>query len=158
VKLEERAVVVSALLWAASCSSQSQPMSPRTAGGIVPADLRDVERDGEGLVATTFGQYPARTPDWARAASILSLLEQVWTRGKAANPGMPATEIKVVDDAITGLKSAIAAMNQESAALASNEVGLAVPKLFAYFQPDAPIEIVRMDAVFRQVGLGKCTP
>jgi hypothetical protein len=153
VTFTERAIVALALSWGASCSSSSPATNPRTGGGVVPADLRDVERDGEGLVATTFGQYPARTPDWVRAASILSLLEEVWTRGKAANPGMPAIEVKMVDDAITALQAAIAAMNQESAALASNAVGLAVPKLFAYFHPDAPLEIVRMDAVFRQVGL-----
>src|SRR5262249_48929276 len=35
---------------------------------------------------------------------------------------------------------------------ASNAVGLAVPDLFAYFSPDVR-EVVRMDAVFRQVGI-----
>ena len=39
--------------------------------GVVPADLRDVERDGEGLVSTTFGDYPdrARTGRVPRACS-----------------------------------------------------------------------------------------
>jgi hypothetical protein len=119
----------------------------------VPADLRDVERDGEGLVSTTFGPFPDRTPDWARATGVLSLLEQVWGRAKSANPGLPSAQVQAVDQAIATLHTAIGASDQQSAAYASNAIGLAVPELFDYFHPDAPIGVVRMDAMFRQVGL-----
>ena len=84
---------------------------------------------------------------------MLSLLKQVWSRGKAANPGMPAAQVKMIDDAIVALSAGIAAKDQEKAAYAANAVGLAVPELFDFFHPDAPIGVVRMDAVFRQVGL-----
>ena len=124
-----------------------------TTVGVVPADLRDVERDGEGLVSTTFGNFPERTADWTRAASVLSLLEQVWVRGKAANPGMPAAQVKMIDDAIVALSAGIAAKDQAKAAYAANAVGLAVPELFDSFHPDAPIGVVRMDAMYRQLGL-----
>ena len=139
-----------------ACSTKSTPSN--AAAGVVPADLRDVERDGEGLVSTTFGAYDttaakSRQPDWTRTASVLSLLKHVWTSSKTANPGLPTVQVKMIDDAITQLDKAIIAKDQESAALASNAVGLAVPELFDYFHPDAPIEIVRMDAVFRQVGI-----
>src|SRR5882672_8953555 len=90
------------LVGASACSSSTASIGsnpPPASGGVVPADLRDVERDGEGLVGTTFGEYPARMPDWMRAASVLSLLKQVWTRGKAANPGLPAKQVKMLDDA-----------------------------------------------------------
>ena len=137
---------------AAACSS-STPAATPVGGGTVPADIRDVERDGEGLVNTTFGAYPARTPDWNRATGVLALLKQVWARGKAANPGMPAKQVKMVDDAIATLDTAIAAKDQKSAAYASNNVGLACPELFAFFHPDAPMGVLRMDAVYRQVGL-----
>ncbi|MEO8901380.1 MAG: hypothetical protein ABI627_07630 [Polyangiaceae bacterium] len=141
-------------LIACSNSTSHAGTSPR----VVPADLRDVERNGEGLVSTTFGAYdpdPAksRIPDWSRTASVLSLLEQVWSLGKQANPGMPAAQVKMVDMAIVTIGGAIQTKDQKSAAIAANAVGLAVPPLFDYFHPDAPIEIVRMDAVFRQVGI-----
>jgi len=140
----------------AACSSKSSGTGTST--GTVPADLRDVERDGEGLVSTTFGAYdttPAksRQPDWARTASVLSLLKQVWSKSKAATPGLPALQVKMVDDAVAGLDRAIAAQDQQTAVVAANALGLAVPELFDYFHPDAPIQVVRMDAVFRQVGI-----
>ncbi|MDB5217038.1 MAG: Multiple EGF-like-domain protein 3 precursor [Myxococcaceae bacterium] len=121
--------------------------------GTVPADLRDVERDGEGLVTTTFGSYPDYKADWARAASVLGLLQQVWTRAKAQNPGLPAGAVTMVDTAIADLDAGINAMDQKKAAQAANQVGLACPPLFDFFHPDAPQGILRMDAVFRQVGL-----
>jgi hypothetical protein len=138
-----------------ACSSKSPGGTDggATGGGVVPADLRDVERDGEGLVSTTFGEYPARMPDWTRAAAVLALLKQVWDRGKAANPGMPAAQVKAVDDAVATLDTAIPAKDQQTAAYASNAIGLAVPDLFDSFHPDSPIGVVRLDAVFRQVGL-----
>jgi len=143
-----------ALLGLAACSSTkgAANMQPSTAG-TVPADMRDVERDGEGLVVTTFGAYPDRVPDWVRAGSVLALLKQVWARSKVANPGLPAVQVKAIDDAIATLDQAIGAKDQAAAAYASNSVGLAVPELFDFFHPDAPIGVVRMDAMFRQVGL-----
>ncbi|MEP7120896.1 MAG: hypothetical protein ABJE95_08305 [Byssovorax sp.] len=121
--------------------------------GVVPPNMRDVERSGEGLVATTFGEYPARMADWKRAATVLSILKDVWTKSKTACPGLPAAGSKAVDDAIVTLDKAIAAQDQKSAVYAANAVGLAAPPLFDYFKPDAPKEIVRMDAVYRQVGI-----
>jgi hypothetical protein len=119
----------------------------------VPADLRDVERDGEGLVTTTLGSFPDYKPEWARASSVLGLLKQVWSRAKTANPGLPAAQVTMVDTAISQLDAGIAAKDQQKAAQAANQVGLACPELFDYFHPDAPQGVLRMDAVFRQVGL-----
>ncbi len=138
-------------LLASNCSSAKTSSS--TSGGVVPADMRDVERDGEGLVVTTFGAFPDRVPDWQRAGSVLGLLKEVWSRSKTANPGLPAPEARSLDEAITSLDTALAAKDQKAAAYASNQVGLAVPKLFDFFHPDSPLGVVRMDAVFRQIGL-----
>lgn len=121
--------------------------------GTVPADLRDVERAGEGLVSTTFGTATDRTPAWDRAATVNAILKQVWGRTTATCPGLPASAVKTVNDAITALDSAIAAKDQKKAAYAANSVGLACPDLFDYFHPDAPKEVIRMDAVYRQVGI-----
>ncbi len=142
----------------AACSSANPTAAPGGDGGAsspgtVPADLRDVERDGEGLVTTTFGSYPDYKPDFVRASSVLGLLKQVWNRGKAANPGLPTAQVNMVDNAIVNLDAGIAAKDQKKAALAANEVGLACPELFDYFHPEAPQGVLRMDAVFRQVGL-----
>jgi hypothetical protein len=126
---------------------------PATTAGTVPADLRDVERDGEGLVTTTFGSYPDYKADWTRAGSVLGLLKQVWTRAKTANPGLPAAAVAQVDKAIVDMDAGIAGKDQKKAAEAANQVGLACPPLFDYFHPDAPAGVLRMDAVFRQVGL-----
>jgi hypothetical protein len=136
-----------------SKGSATTASPPASAGGIVPADLRDVERDGEGLVTTTFGSYPDYKADWARASSVLGLLKQVWTRAKAATPDLPAAAVTTVDTAIVDLDAGIAAMDQRKAAQAANQVGLACPPLFDFFHPDAPQGVLRMDAVFRQVGL-----
>ena len=121
--------------------------------GTVPPDLRDVERSGEGLVSTTFGEYPARTPDWARAGTVFSLLTKVWDKTKSACPDLPKDPVKALDAAVASLKTSIAAKDQQGAANAANAVGIAVPSLFEYFNPDIPVEVVRMDATFRQVGL-----
>lgn len=149
-------ICIALLSIAVACSSKSSGSGSdagATQAGVVPADLRDVERDGEGLVATTFGPYPARTPDWTRAAGVLSLLEQVWTRAKSATPDLPSAQVQAIDQAIAALHQAIPAKDQQSAVYASNAIGLAVPELFDFFHPNAPIGVVRMDAVFRQVGL-----
>ncbi len=140
---------------AAACGSKAQPVDNNTGApnhGVVPADLRDVERDGEGLVNTTFGSSPDRKPDWVSAASVFSVLKIVWGRAKSAYPGLPAVGVKAMDDAIAKLGPALAAKDQKTAANAANAIGLAVPALFSYFDP-AVNEVVTMDAVFRQVGL-----
>jgi len=77
----------------------------------------------------------------------------VWARSKTATTDLPAAQVKQLDDAIVALDAAIASTTQKDAAYAANAVGLAVPALFQHFNPDAPQEIVRLDAVFRQVGL-----
>ncbi len=136
-----------------SKSSSTSDAGPGQSGGVVPADLRDVERDGEGLVTTTFGAFPDRKPEWSRAAGVLALLKDVWNRSKQQTPNLPAAQAKAVDDAVASLDAAIPAMDQQTAAYASNAVGLAVPELFDFFHPDAPIGVVRLDAYFRQVGL-----
>src|SRR5258706_2614522 len=117
---------VAVTLLVASCSSAKS--AGTTSTGVVPADMRDVERDGEGLVVTTFGAFPDRVPDWQRAGSVLGLLKEVWSRSKSANPDLPAAESLALDQAITSLDAAIAARDQRAAAFASNQVGLAVPK------------------------------
>ena len=155
--MKSLASLIAAGLVVVACGSSKSGSSgdspPVTTAGIVPADLRDVERDGEGLVTTTFGSYPDHKPEWTRAGSVLGLLKQVWTRAKAANPGLPAAQVAMVDKAIVDLDAGIAAKDQKKAALAANVVGLACPELFDFFHPDAPQGILRMDAVFRQVGL-----
>ncbi|MDB4993557.1 MAG: leucine aminopeptidase-related protein [Myxococcaceae bacterium] len=153
MKLASRSAIAMLLVGCISAAACSSSSATTAAPGVVPADLRDVERDCEGLVSTSFGVYPDRKPDWTRATSVLALLKQVWGRGKKANPGMPAAQVKMVDDAIASLDSAIAARDQKGAAYAANKIGLAVPELFDFFHPDAPAGVVRMDAMFRQVGL-----
>jgi len=140
-------------LAAGACSGSAGGAGACPPNGVVPPDLRDVERAGEGLVNTTFGSYPDRTPDWQAAASVLSLLHEVWGRTKMACPDLPADQSKAIDDAVAQLDTSVPAQDQKAAATAANAVGLAVPALFAYFGPDIPIEVVRMDASFRQVGL-----
>ena len=142
------------LLFAAAAASvfACAPTS-RATGGVVSSDMRDVERDAEGLVSTTFGTAMDRTPAWDRAGAVLSLLQIVWNRAKQANPGFPAAQVSAVDAAVATLVTAIPAHDQRAAAYASNAIGLAMPELFDYFHPDAPQGVIRMDAVFRQVGI-----
>jgi len=99
--MNRRNLVFLCLVGASACSSSKTdgPTRLRPACTSRPARRRE---DGEGLVRTTFGDYPDRTPDWMRAGSVLSLLKQVWTRGKGANPGLPAKQVKMLDDAIAG--------------------------------------------------------
>jgi hypothetical protein len=97
--------------------------------------MRNVERDGEGLVTTTFGDFPGREPQWPRAALVLGLLETVWTRSKPATPGLPAAQSKMVEDAIARLRTTIPAKNQKDAVIASNAIGLAVSSGLALFCP-----------------------
>jgi hypothetical protein len=134
-----------------SSGTSGSDRCPRT--GTVPADLRDVERAGEGLVSTTFGTYPERTPAWENAATVNGLLNQVWGRLKVQCPALPATSVQHMDQVIASLDTAIAMKNQQSAAYLANDVGLTVPALFEYFHPDAPRAVINMDAVYRQLGL-----
>jgi hypothetical protein len=169
------ASAVAFVLLAAACSSNNSGASGRGPGvscprdGTVLAALRDVERSGEGLVSATFGEYrppsvvtlgsdagiptPSRTPDWQRAATVFSLLTKAWNDTKTACPDLPSALEKAMDTAIQALKTAIAAKDQKTAANAANGVGIVVPPLFDYFHPDIPLEIVRLDATFRQVGI-----
>lgn len=122
--------------------------------GVVLADVRDVERAGEGLVSTTFGEAAKGHPaDWTRAGQVLAVLKQVWGRATAACTDFPRANVEAINAAIASLEAAIPAKDQKAATTAANAVGLAVVDLFDYFHPDAPKEIVRMDAVFRQVGI-----
>ncbi len=151
--LVKRLLTMTTLSLAAACGAADTNGGKCLRTGIVPADLRDTERAGEGLVTTTFGAYPDRTPSWTRAQSVNDILKTVWGRQKLACPGFPSAPVQAVDAAIVALDQSIAAKDQAKAVQASNAVGLAMPDLFDYFHPDAQKEIVRMDAVFRQVGI-----
>ncbi len=70
-----------------ACGTVASNTTPDTCprNGVVPADMRDVERAGEGLVTTTFGEYDTATntrsaPLWSRAATVQGILKQVWSR------------------------------------------------------------------------------
>src|SRR2546421_7817390 len=108
------AAIVSAVLLS-SCGKSAAPP-------VVPADLRDVERAGEGLVSTTFGEAPGREPLWDRATIILGILHQVWDSAKAKNPGLPSMQVKMLDDAVARLDVAVPAKNKKEAVVASNLV------------------------------------
>jgi hypothetical protein len=157
-----RITVAALVVGLAGCSSKPGDNGAGTNGGAgnggtphgeVPADMRDVEREGEGLVNTTFGHPPDRAADWDHAQTVLALLKQVWGKAKTASPGLPAKQVKMVDDAIAALDTSIAAKDQKTAAYAANQVGLACPELFDFFHPDSPMGVLRMDAVYRQLGL-----
>lgn len=157
--MKRTCLVLGALFAVAGCGGSNNANGDGGTGtaqcprmGTVPGDLRDVERAGEGLVSTTFGEQP-RVPAWDRAGTVLSILTQVWTRQKTACPDMPAPQVKMVDDAIATLNTAIPAKDQKAAVTAANQVGLACPELFDFFHPDAPIQVIRMDAVYRQLGI-----
>ena len=141
----------SLLVGCASQATTAPDTCPRN--GVVPPDLRDVERAGEGLVATTFGNSPDFTAAWPRAVQVQAVLKQVWQRTKTACTELPPDAVAQIDKAIADLDGAIAAKDQAKAAQAANAVGLGVVPLFDWFHPDAPKEIVRMDAVYRQVGI-----
>src|SRR5438105_12873800 len=79
----------------------------KSTGGVVPPDLRDVERAGEGLVSTTFGEYPTRRPDWLRAGQVLGILKTVWAKSKAQTPSLPAAQVQAVDRAIATLDTSV---------------------------------------------------
>lgn len=121
--------------------------------GVIPAELRDVERDAEGVSYATFGAVPDRTPDFARAAGVLSLLERVWIDGQARCVDLPAEVRSSIDASIETLKTSIPASDARTSAYAANDIHSQMTPLFAYFNPDAPTEVVDMDALFLRVGL-----
>jgi hypothetical protein len=121
--------------------------------GTVPPSLRDVERDAEGVSYAAFGEYPTRTANWDRADAVLSLLEGVWKSTKTDCPKLPAGAAAAVDKALRGLHTAIPAKDQQAAALAGNDVHVQMAPLFAYFKPEVPNAVVRMDAIFLRAGI-----
>jgi hypothetical protein len=139
------------------CSEDPQPApAPADAcprSGVVLAAMRDVERDAEGVSYAAFGPLPDHGADFARAAGISSLLQEVWSSAKDSCPGLPAESVMAVDGAISRLGAALADHDQRLAAYAGNDIHLEMALLFDYYRPDAPIEVVRMDAVFLRVGL-----
>src|SRR5450631_416369 len=97
-------------LAASACTTNSAQSSEATSA--VPPDLRDVERDGDRLVATVFGAYdntPAssRRPDWTQAASLLALLKQVWAKSKSVTEGLPPPQVNLTDRSIAELDQAV---------------------------------------------------
>jgi hypothetical protein len=126
--------------------------------GVVIADLRDVERDAEGMVSASFGPFPSRAVDaagWDRARTVDGLLKQTWASSKMKCPGLPSAAVTKVDMALAQIDTAVITgqENQQVAVYNANAVGLAIPDLFDYFHPDAPKAIVNMDAYFRQLGI-----
>jgi hypothetical protein len=151
------ALSTSSLLNVSGCSGgSSSSMCPTN--GVILADLRDVERDAEGMVSASFGQFPARAIDaagWDRARTVDTLLKQTWASSKSKCPGLPAAAVAKVDSALANIDMGLVKgqENQKTVVYNSNAVGLAVPDLFDYFHPDAPKAIVNMDAYFRQLGI-----
>lgn len=121
--------------------------------GVVLAAMRDVERDAEGVSYASFGPLPDHVADLGRATGVLSLLKQVWQTSTAACPDLPADAVSAVNDAISALDGAIAQKDPQAAAYAANDIHLEMAPLFDFFRPDAPVEIVRMDATFLRIGL-----
>lgn len=121
--------------------------------GTVPATLRDVERDAEGVSYAAFGEYPARAANWDRAGAVSSLLKDVWNSAKKDCPDLPSDAVTAVDRALRALDTAIPAHDQQAASLAGNDVHLQMGPLFAYFKPEIPVAVVRMDAVFLRAGI-----
>ncbi|MCB9679840.1 MAG: hypothetical protein H6733_00085 [Alphaproteobacteria bacterium] len=150
-------LVALALLGCSACGSGGTTGDPTTTGcgpaGVVPANFRDTERDAEGVSYSSFGAYPDRAADFARAAGVLGLLKGVWTAGVDACADVPEPVRSAIDGAIASLDTSIAASDQEASAYAANDIHLQMAPLFTTFQPDTPVEIVEMDAVFLRVGL-----
>ncbi len=129
------------------------PVDACPRAGTVLADMRDVERDAEGVSYSTFGALPDRSADFTRATGVLSLLKQVWTRSTTACPDFPAVSVAKVDAAIATLAVSVPAGDQQQSAYAANDIHLEMSVLFDFFHPDTPLEVVRMDAVFLRIGL-----
>ena len=140
-----------------SCGS-NKSSTPANAGscprdGTVIANMRDVERDAEGVSYAVFGPAPDHVADYTRATGVLSLLRQVWEKSNQECPDLPAKAVASVDSAIDTLDSSLPAEDQSASAYAANDIHLQMAPLFAYFNPDTPVEVVRMDAVFLRIGV-----
>ncbi len=129
------------------------PMAACPRNGVVVAEARDVERDAEGVSYSVFGEYPTREADWVRAGAVLGLLEDVWATTTKKCSALPSETTDAIDAALSTLDTAIPAQDQQSAAYAGNDVHLAMTGLFQYFNPETPVEIVRMDATFLRAGI-----
>lgn len=121
--------------------------------GTVPANFRDTERDAEGVSYSAFGAYPERTPDFERATGVLGLLEEVWAGGVADCPDLDTAVRSSIDGSLETLTTALAAEDQEASAYAANDIHMQMAPLFGYFNPEAPLEILEMDALFLRIGL-----
>lgn len=153
----------SLLILLAACSGTATDTAGKDTGGgstdtcpldgTVPANFRDTERDAEGVSYSTFGAYPDRTPDFTRASGVLGLLESVWGGGIADCPDVDATVQAAINDGIETLTTSIPAQDQEGSAYAANDIHMQMAPLFAYFNPETPVEIVEMDALFLRIGL-----
>lgn len=121
--------------------------------GTVPANFRDTERDAEGVSYSTFGAYPDRIADFTRATGVLGLLTEVWGAGVADCPNLDTSVQAAINDSIESLNVSIPAEDQEASAYAANDIHMQMAPLFAYFNPETPIEIVEMDALFLRIGL-----
>jgi hypothetical protein len=134
-----------ALLLAGCSDSPAAPSSP-------PPALRDVERASEDLVAATFGDFPARTPDWSRASTLLAALHTAWTSSRST-PGLPAASVARIDGALPAVDAAVSAQNQQDAANAANTIAAETPALFDVFHPEVPLAVAQLDAVMEQLAL-----
>ncbi len=121
--------------------------------GVVPPDMRDVERDAEGTAYAMFGPAPDHVADYTRAAGVYSLLQTVWGNATTECPDMPTDSVAVVNDAMTRLGTAIPAQDQKGGAYAGNDIHMQTGTLFAWFNRPKPVELEEMDATFLRVGL-----
>jgi hypothetical protein len=121
--------------------------------GNIPADFRDTERDAEGVSYSAFGAYPDRMPDWVRAQGVLKLLKEVWAGGQASCTDLPPDLVSKIDASIATLETAIPGEDQQAAAYAANDIHSQMGPLFSYFNPETPIAVVDMDALFLRIGL-----
>lgn len=148
-----------ALVCCASCGPSGSTSTSRTCprDGTVLADMRDVERDAEGVSYAVFGPAPDHVPDYTRGAGVLSLLRQVWARANEKCSDLPAQPVAAVEAAISTLDTSIPSMDQTASAYAANDIHRQMAPLFEYFNPETPVEVVRMDAVFLRVGIDAWT-
>ena len=121
--------------------------------GTVPGDMRDVERDAEGIAYALFGPAPNHIADYDRARAVFSLLQTVWSNAKTACPDLPVDRVGIVDEAIGRIATAIPAQDQRGGAYAGNDIHQQMGPLFSYFNRPKPDELEQMDAMFLRVGL-----